>query len=67
MKVTGQLLSASPLLPQPMVPARYRDDSVSHAHNAKVAIPAAEVAQLFLGEKQSISIPPDPRSLADWS
>ncbi|OJJ54869.1 hypothetical protein ASPSYDRAFT_81743 [Aspergillus sydowii CBS 593.65] len=47
-KVTGQLLSASPLLPQPMVPARYRDDSVSHAHNAKVAIPAAEVAQLFL-------------------
>ncbi|GAM33596.1 lipase [Talaromyces pinophilus] len=56
-KVTGQLLSAAPLLPPPTVPERYRNDYVSHEQNRDVAIPTAEMGQLFLAAYK-----PDPTS-----
>jgi alpha/beta hydrolase fold. len=46
--VTGQFLCVAPLLPAPVIPAKYRPDHISAEENKDLSIPPPDLVQLFL-------------------
>ncbi|KAL4821923.1 Alpha/Beta hydrolase protein [Aspergillus spinulosporus] len=46
--VSGQFLSVAPLLPDPVVPAKYRQAYTSAGENRSFAVPPPELVELFL-------------------
>lgn len=54
-KVTGQFLSVPPLLPDPVVPAKYRPEYLSAEQNRALSIPPPELVTVFLGECRTLT------------